>query len=107
MPGAATILPVDDVRELPSLALSDITSVVAKKKDTVTVKGLVTNTTDATLDGITVRLRYNPYPLTGRDALDRHADGAGPEPYASGPSTTIDTPLPPDSAISSILRTTV
>jgi hypothetical protein len=107
MPGAATILPVDDVRELPSLALSDITSVVAKKKDTVTVKGLVTNTTDATLDGITVRLRYNPYPLTGRDALDRHADGAGPEPYASGPSTTIDTPLPPGSAISFTLRTTV
>lgn len=100
MSGTATVLPADDGTDLPALAVSEITPTAVKEKDTVTVRGLVTNTTDGPLDDIAVHLRYTPYPLTDREALDRHAEGSGPEPYESGPSTTVDMALPPGSAIS-------
>ncbi|MEY9214441.1 hypothetical protein ABH917_003887 [Thermobifida halotolerans] len=99
VPGTATVLPTEDA-EPPALAISEIAPRAVREKDTVTVRGLVTNTTDAPLSDITVRMRYNSYPLTDRDALERHADGSATEPYQSGPSATIDTDLPPGSAIS-------
>src|SRR5690606_7744806 len=58
MSGTATGLPADDGTDLPALAVSEITPTAVKEKDTVTVRGLVTNTTDGPLDDIAVHLRY-------------------------------------------------
>ncbi|WP_232306590.1 DUF6049 family protein [Thermobifida cellulosilytica] len=101
----AAVLPTADDTQLPALAVSEITPAAVGEKTTVTIRGLVINTTDRTLDDITVRLRYSPYPLADRKALERHSDSPDTAPYQSGPTTSPDnTPLPPGSAASFELK---
>ncbi|TDQ55522.1 hypothetical protein EV190_101853 [Actinorugispora endophytica] len=95
-PGAVPAVPSsDEDTENPPLVISEITPEAVGEKSTVTVTGRVSNTTENPIGGITVRLRYNLYPLADRAALDAHAEGSSPAPFQSGPSVEIDADLPP------------
>ncbi|WP_179829761.1 DUF6049 family protein [Nocardiopsis aegyptia] len=67
------------------LVVDRITPEAVDDDSTLRVVGRVTNTTDAELDDVTVRLRYSRHPFTGRDELDEFASGSGWQPNAEGP----------------------
>ncbi|MGI5119574.1 DUF6049 family protein [Marinactinospora thermotolerans] len=93
---ASTVSPASgDSAATAPLIVEEITPRAVGKKSTVTVTGKVTNTTGETLEGVTVRLRYSSYPLTGRDQLESHSAGESTDPQAFGPSLTVKGPLAP------------
>ncbi|WP_255351868.1 DUF6049 family protein [Nocardiopsis sp. NRRL B-16309] len=67
------------------LVVERITPDAVDDDSTLRVTGRVTNTTDAELDDVTVRLRYSRHPFSGRDELDEFASGSGWQPNAEGP----------------------
>nr|WP_285757984.1 DUF6049 family protein [Nocardiopsis ansamitocini] len=93
----------DDVKDVP-LVVSEITPESVGEKSTVTVTGRVSNLTEETQTGVSVRLRYSSYPLSDRDALDAHADGEGSTLYQSGPRFAVDGDLPPGVSVPFTLK---
>ncbi len=67
------------------LVVERITPDAVDDDSTLRVVGRVTNTTDAELDDVTVRMRYSRHPFSGRDELDEFASGSGWQPNAEGP----------------------
>jgi hypothetical protein len=67
------------------LVVERITPDAVDEDSTLRVTGRVTNTTDANLDDVTVRMRYSRHPFTERDELDEFASGSGWQPNAEGP----------------------
>ena len=74
---------------------------------TLRVAGEVTNTTDDSVDDVTVRIRYSRHSFTSRDELDDFATGEGWQPDAEGPVEEFEGELTPDGTLEYALSTPV
>jgi hypothetical protein len=79
-----------------SLAITSVTPTFATPGHTVTVSGTLTNTSRASLAGLSVQLRSSSTPFSSRNALQEYADGTFPadEPVP-GAVTTVTEALAP------------
>ncbi|WP_407659472.1 DUF6049 family protein [Lipingzhangella rawalii] len=87
-----------------ALSVESITPMAVAEDATLTVSGTVTNTEDAPLDSVTVRLRYSSQPLTTRTSLAHHADGEAPQPQRFGTDESLDEALEPGDSVDYTLR---
>jgi hypothetical protein len=86
--------PAADSADDQPLIIEEISPTAVGEDSTVRVSGRVTNTTDAPIDEVTVRLRYSGTPFGSRSELDAYADGGRDLP-AYGPTSTLDDPVAP------------
>jgi hypothetical protein len=80
-----------------SLAITSVSPAYATPGQTVTVRGLVTNTSAAAMSGMSVRLRSSSVSFPSRDALQEYADGNEPlaDSYIQGAVRQIPSTLAP------------
>ena len=80
-----------------SLAITMVSPPYARAGQTVTVRGSVTNTSQAAITGISVRLRSSGVSFSSRDALQQYADGNAPlaDNYVPGAIVPITVRLAP------------
>ncbi|MGW5876611.1 DUF6049 family protein [Nocardiopsis terrae] len=115
---AAALLPIpatlssasaepDDEGSAAPVVVDRITPDAVDEDSTLQVAGEVTNTTEDSVEDVTVRIRYSRHPFTSRDELDEFASGEGWQPNASGPEEEFEGELAPEDTLEYSLSTPV
>ncbi|WP_249187427.1 DUF6049 family protein [Nocardiopsis sp. MG754419] len=111
LPIPATLSPAsadpENEESVSPVVVDRITPDAIDEDSTLRVAGEVTNTTDASVEDVTVRIRYSRHSFSSREELDEFASGEGWQPDAEGPEEEFEGALEPDAGLEYTLSTPV
>ncbi len=109
LPIPATLSPVaaepENEESVPPIVVDRITPDAIDEDSTLRVSGEVTNDTDASVEDVTVRIRYSRRSFDTREEMDEFATGDGRQPDTEGPEKEFKGALEPDQGLEYSLST--